>query len=209
MWKVIPWNANNKYVFIFYKNMTEFPKRPVLSALAFFLESCVHPSALPCGHGSKGNQCRQANVHAACRAWIIIKSLPLTQESCVSCQHPWNSAHLSWWPVKRVTSQALCGSLQLWWHLQTGIFGWRHWVTWFSRCGHTLFFWTSSDLEHHFIMALIHPWTMVVTLWLPMLDIGLHVPLWGQWVLTFVRAGTPVPGTNSPVHHRLQFYLIT
>ena len=47
IWKAVFWNANNQGLFIFCRNMSQFPKRPVLSAFALFLESCVCPPALP------------------------------------------------------------------------------------------------------------------------------------------------------------------
>ena len=47
IWKAVLWNANSQRLFIFCKNTSRFPKRPVLSSLVLFLESCVCPPAVP------------------------------------------------------------------------------------------------------------------------------------------------------------------
>ena len=201
IWKAIFWNANNGCLFIFFKNMSQFPQRPVFSALALFLESCVCLPALPFMVWEQRRSVLTANAHTACPAWII-KSLPPTRESCIFCQHLWNSACLTQWLAKRETPLALRGSLQLRWSQRLAFR-----IETLLHRFHPL--WTHCSSQLPPVLSITSSWEMLVISWVLTLDSGLRISLWAQGALISGRAGTPAPETTSLVHHRaFVFYFI-
>lgn len=197
-WKAVFWNANNKCLFVFCKNMSEFPKRPVLSALVLFLENCVCPPALPFRTWGQ-RRLVETGKCLRCLPWVnrkvfatnpgVLHLLPASTKLCPSnpmtCEKG-NTSGPSWLFAAQTEPEA-------------GILD-RDTAPPVSSTVDTLY---SSQLPP----AL--RWEMLVISWVLTLDSGLHISLRAQGALTSGGAGTPVPETTSLVHHRaFAFYFI-